>query len=116
MPTTDLDMQIERLKSEATKRWGERWVVKVSHFADGDTQAHALTSRGRNEDGHLVQDYLIILDSGEVVVERVTSQRRELNAETIEAPTTDLNSAHNDKIDIDKGSRKNQDNQDSQGN
>lgn len=110
MPTTDLDMEIERLKSEATKRWGKRWVVKVSHFADGDTRAHATTSHGRNKDGHLVQDHLIILDNEEVVVERVTSQRRELNAETIETPTTDSSNAHNGKIGIDGENRENQDN------
>ena len=89
MTSPELDRQIERLKEEAAERWGEQWVVKTSHFADGDSRAHAVSSRGQNEDGHLVQDHLTILENGETAVERVTMQRNEVDNETIEAPTTD---------------------------
>lgn len=85
---SDLDVKVERLKAEASERWGERWVVKTSHFADGDTRAHAIRSRGRNEDGNLVQDHLFILENGETAVERVTLERNELDSETIEAPAS----------------------------
>lgn len=83
---TTLDAQIERLQSEATERWGDKWVIETRRFADGDAQCNATRSHGRNDDGYLVQDQLFILDSGEVVVERVTLERRELNTKTIEAP------------------------------
>jgi hypothetical protein len=83
---TDLDTEIERLQSEATERWGEKWTIEIRRFADGDAQANAVQSRGLNDDRHLVKDHLFILESGEVVVERVTVERRELETETIEAP------------------------------
>jgi hypothetical protein len=83
---TDLDAQIERLQAEATERWGEQWTIEVRRFADGDGQANAVRSRGFNDDGHLVKDHLFILDSGEVVVERVTMEQREIDSETLEAP------------------------------
>ena len=45
---SDLDAKVERLKAEATKRWGEYWAVRVQHFADDETNAIAFRSRGRN--------------------------------------------------------------------
>ena len=83
-----LETKVERLKAEASERWGDRWVVKTSHFADGDTRAHAIRSHGRNDDGNLVKDHLFILDTGEIAVERVTLQRREIENKTVEAPAT----------------------------
>ena len=83
---SDIETSIERLKAEATERWDERWTIRVQHFADGDANAFAFCSRGRNEDGDLVHDRLFILDSGETVVERVTMERNELDSETLEAP------------------------------
>lgn len=83
---TDLDAQIERLQAEATERWGDRWTIKINQFSDGDSQCHAMRSRGRNDDGHLVQDRLYLLENGETAVERVTMERREVDNETIEAP------------------------------
>lgn len=82
-----LDAHIDRLKAEATERWGERWTVRVQHFADGDANAFAFCSRGRDDDGNLVHDRLFILENGETVVERVTMESRELETETLEAPT-----------------------------
>lgn len=83
----DPDTKLERLKVEAAERWGDHWTVRVQHFADGDANAFAFRSRGRDEDGNLVHDRLFILDSGEPVVERVTMEKSELETETIEAPT-----------------------------
>ena len=85
---SDLDAQIERLKAEATERWGDKWVIETRRFADGDAQCNAIRSHGRNDDENLVQDQLFILESGEVVVEQVTLERRELNTKTLEAPAS----------------------------
>lgn len=79
---TDLETEIERLQAEATARWGDHWTVRVQHFADGDANAFAFGSRGRDEDGHLVHDQLFILEHGETVVERVTMESNELDSET----------------------------------
>jgi hypothetical protein len=87
---TDLDAQIERLKAEATERWGEKWVIKCLLFADGDSQYYAIRSRGRNGDGNLVHDRLWLSEDGETAVERVTMERCELDSETIEAPTASV--------------------------
>lgn len=84
---SEFDTQVERLQAEATERWGDQWVVKVLQFADGDSSSHAIHSHGRDDDGNLVQDRLFILENGETVVERVTMERRELDNETIEAPS-----------------------------
>ncbi|EMA47798.1 hypothetical protein [Halococcus salifodinae] len=83
---SSLDAKIDRLKAEATERWDNHWTVRVQHFADGDTNAFAFRSRGRDEDGNLVHDRLFILESGEPVVERVTMEKSELDTETLEAP------------------------------
>lgn len=85
---TDLDAQVERLKTEATERWGDHWVIKINQFADGDSQCHAMKSHGRDDDGNLVQDRLYLLESGDTTVERVTMKRRELDNKTIEAPAS----------------------------
>lgn len=82
----ELDAKIERLKTEASERWGDNWTVRVQHFADADAHAFAFTSRGRNEDGDLVHDRLFLLENGEAAVERVTMERNELDSETLEAP------------------------------
>jgi hypothetical protein len=81
-----LEAEVERLKAEASERWGERWVIETLQFADGDTQSHATRSYGRNEDGNIVEDRLFVNEAGETAVERVTIERRELDSETIEAP------------------------------
>jgi hypothetical protein len=81
-----LDATVERLEAEATERWGDKWVIETLRFADGDSRAHATRSRGRNEDGHIVEDWLFVSETGETAVERVTMERNELNSETIEAP------------------------------
>jgi hypothetical protein len=87
---TDLDAQIERVKSEATERWGDKWVIKINLFADGDSQCHAMKSHGLDDDENLVQDRLYVLENGETAVERVTMEQRELNNETIEAPASSV--------------------------
>jgi hypothetical protein len=81
-----LDAKVERLEAEATERWGDQWVIETLRFADGDTRAHATRSRGRNEDGNIVEDRLFVSETGETAVERVTMERNELTSETIEAP------------------------------
>ena len=86
MSSPDPDGEIETLKAEASERWDDEWTVRVQHFADGDSNAFAFHSRGRDEDGHLVHDQLFVLDSGEPVVERTTMESRDLDTETIEAP------------------------------
>jgi hypothetical protein len=63
---------------------GNHWTIRVQHFADGDTNAFAFRSWGRDDDGNLVHDRLFILDSGQTVVERVTMEKSELDAETLE--------------------------------
>lgn len=83
---TDFDRRLERLKDEARDRWGERWVVKVSHFADGDRRAHAIRSRGQNNSGHLVKDQLFMLENGEMSVQRVTVEHNEIDSKVIELP------------------------------
>jgi hypothetical protein len=90
---SDLDAKVERLKAEASERWDNQWTVRVQHFADGDAHAFAFCSRGRDEGGNLVHDRLFILDNGETAVERVTMERSELDAETIEAPAASAPSA-----------------------
>lgn len=82
-----LETEVEQLKSEASERWGDHWTVETKLFADGDANAFAFRSRGRDEGGNLVHDRLFILQNGEPVVERVTMEKRELEAETLEAPT-----------------------------
>jgi hypothetical protein len=84
---TNPESTVERLKAEATERWGNYWTIRVQHFADGDTNAFAFRSRRRDDDGNLVHDRLFILDSGQIVVERVTMERNKLDAETLEAST-----------------------------
>jgi hypothetical protein len=86
---TELETTVERLKAEATERWGEHWVIKVSRFADGDLNAYAMHSLGRNEDGHLVQDRLYLINDDEVLVSRRTLERREISSELIEAPPSE---------------------------
>jgi hypothetical protein len=82
-----LETEVEQLKAEATERWGERWVIETLRFADGDTKAHATRSRGRNDDGNIVEDRLFVNENGDTAVERVTIERNELDSETIEAPS-----------------------------
>jgi hypothetical protein len=65
---------------------GDQWVIETLRFADGDTRAHATRSRGRNEDGHIVEDRLFVRKTGETAVERVTMERNELDTEMIETP------------------------------
>lgn len=84
---SNLDAQIDRLKAEATERWGDQWVVETLHFADGDTQCYATRSYGHNDHGHLVEDRLFIGENGKTAVERVTIQREEIDNEMIESPT-----------------------------
>lgn len=78
---------VERLKAEARERWGDAWTVKTRHFADGDTQAFAVHSRGRTGDGLLERDRLFVSDEGDVAVERARMERREVDTDTVEAPT-----------------------------
>ena len=66
----DREATVERLKEEATERWGERWTIEVSRYADGDFNAHAVQHYGRNDDGHLMQDRIYIAEDGEVIVSR----------------------------------------------
>lgn len=87
MTESDIETEIRILKREAEQRWGERWTVRVQRYADGDASAFAFRSHGLDENGHLVMDRLSLLDSGETVVERTTTDRREVDVETIEAPT-----------------------------
>ena len=83
----DTDATVDRLKNEATKRWGEHWLIDVTLWADGDFQAFALRSHGVNENGHLMRERLFILDSGEVAVDRITIEQEELiDEEIIEQP------------------------------
>lgn len=42
MPSDALD----RLKAAARDRWGDRWTIRVQHFATGNTKAIAFHSRG----------------------------------------------------------------------
>jgi len=86
---SELEATVERLKLEATERWGEYWVIEVSRFADGDFNTYAMHSRGRNEDGHLVQDRLYLTDDDEVLVSRRTLERREISSELTEAPPSE---------------------------
>lgn len=83
----DIGAIVERLKTEATERWGNQWTVEVQLFSDTDANAYAFRSRGRDEEGNLIHDRLFILNNGEPVVERVTIERKELETETLEAPT-----------------------------
>jgi hypothetical protein len=83
---TDLDVQIERLKAEASERWGNRWVVTSLHFADGDSQCYAIRSHGRTDDGHLVQDRLFISGSGETHSEGDRLDRRRLFTQQYKSP------------------------------
>ena len=53
---------------------------------DGDAQAYAVCSHGRIDEGLLEQDRLFILDGGEVAVERVRVERREVDSEVIKSP------------------------------
>jgi predicted phage gp36 major capsid-like protein len=82
----DLETKVERLKQEATDRWGERWTVEIRQYADGDYQALAFSSRGQDEDGYLVRDRLFMDKSGDTAVERATVGHREIKSEPIEEP------------------------------
>ena len=82
----DLETKVERLKEEATERWGERWTVEIRQYADGDYQALAFSSRDRDEDGYLVKDRLFMNENGDTAVERATVERREIKSEPIEEP------------------------------
>ena len=64
-------------------------MIEVSRFADGDFNAYAMHSRGRNEGSHLVQDHLHLTDDDEVLVSRQTLERREISSELIEAPLSE---------------------------
>lgn len=77
----DPDEAIERLQSVASERWGDRWTVEVSYFADGDFQATALQSRGRTEEGFLEHERLFVSDDGTVAAERAVVERREIENE-----------------------------------
>ena len=87
---TELETTVEWLKAEATERWGERWTIEVSRFADGNFNAYAMRSRGRNEDGYLVQDRLYLTDDDEVLVSRRTLESREISSEAIEVPPSGI--------------------------
>ena len=82
-----IEEKITRLKAEAHDRWGERWTVRVNYYADGDASAHAFRSWRRTSEGHLQEDRLFVFNEGEVAVERVTRESREVNSEMVEAPT-----------------------------
>jgi hypothetical protein len=86
---SELETTIERLRAKAIERWDQRWTIKVSRFADGDFNAYAMRSRGKNENGHLVQDRLYLTNSDEVLVSRRTLECREISSELIEAPPSE---------------------------
>lgn len=65
---------LDRLRAEARERWGDRWTIKTTEWADGTTRHRAIRSRGRVEvDGEslIEQDELKFTTDGELVVERV---------------------------------------------
>jgi hypothetical protein len=82
----ELETKVERLKEEASERWGKRWTIEIRQYADGDYQALAFSSRGQDEDGYLIRDWLFMDESGDTAVERVTIERREIKSEPIEEP------------------------------
>ncbi|WP_330633656.1 hypothetical protein [Halocatena halophila] len=82
----NIESTIERLEEEASERWGDEWTIEARYFADGDAQASAVHSLGRNDDGHLVKKRLFLLESGDYVVDQVTFERRYVEEKTVEAP------------------------------
>lgn len=85
---SELETTVERLKAEATDRWGERWTISVNRYADGDFNAYALRSRGRNENGHLVEDRIYITENDEILVSQRTFDRQEIDSELLEPPSS----------------------------
>ncbi|MDF9748427.1 hypothetical protein [Natrinema salsiterrestre] len=57
---------LERLEAAARERWGEKWAIRATHFADGTTQAYAFRSRGVVDDDRdektLEQERLYVSD------------------------------------------------------
>jgi hypothetical protein len=85
--TDELDQEIKQLQTEASERWGERWTIEVSHYADGDYNAYAVQYYGRDRDDHLIQDRIYIADDGMVFVHRLTREQRDIDSERLEGPT-----------------------------
>ncbi|WP_273837474.1 hypothetical protein [Halococcus sp. PRR34] len=86
---SDLDATVERLKAEATERWGDRWYLDITMWSDDDYQAHAVRSRGQTDDGATIRQRLFVSDDGETAVDQVVVEERCVEMETIESPDSE---------------------------
>lgn len=63
---------VEQLKAEAKDRWGEKWTIETTQWADGDSRSRALSSFGRQrEGGPIRREQMMIAPDEEVTVERL---------------------------------------------
>ena len=63
---------VEWLEREATERWGDSWVLKLTRFADGSTSGIAVHNLGTTDDGLREQERLHVDEkTGDVYHERV---------------------------------------------
>ncbi|EMA41070.1 hypothetical protein [Halococcus hamelinensis] len=92
----DLENRVAMLEAEARKRWGERWAIHTTRWADGDHQAWAFSTMGLTKDGDHAEHRIYLSENGEeAVVERITTEDHEKSREVIEVfnPTTQRASA-----------------------
>ncbi|MGQ4557408.1 hypothetical protein [Halobellus sp. GM3] len=66
-PRSELELppEVDTLYAAAQDYWGDdRWAIDVKLWTDGTASAYAYRSRGRNDDGHLIQERLFPTDDG----------------------------------------------------
>lgn len=79
----DADGHLEKLEELARERWGERWTIKIQHFATGSRKAIAYHSRGvvdETDDGTTIRELerLQIDEDGRVGFDRIRVRPREV--------------------------------------
>lgn len=74
---------VETLQDAARDYWDhDRWAIDVTLWTDGSVTAYAYHSRGRNNDGHLVEERLYPTDDG-VRAARVERVSQEVDSEDL---------------------------------
>jgi uncharacterized protein YhfF len=81
---TELPAEVETLREAAQEYWGDdRWAIDVKLWTDGTTSTYAYRSKGRADEGLLVQERLFATADGEVYAERVELEQREVGSEEL---------------------------------
>ena len=93
---SDQQDDLARLKAAARERWGDEWLIRQEHFADGDSKAFAVHTAGPVErddvDGKVREIERLQIADGEVGYDK-RHIRPETVVETLEREVADVDDA-----------------------